>query len=441
MGYQCHICGFVSSIWPFDLARSRQACGHLTRYFRAVAERPCSRCSWLCWPSADGKGACRSCTQRADLPPRPLSPAAQAEVERCPSCYLTLQQERQSQERSAGWRQQGEIGGWFCLLLLVCWVASISSSPTLAAPPWTSASLLAPTPTSGQSRTPVCPTLRTAPTFGVSLIEVQTGQPLCERNANGIAQPASTTKVMAALLVGVYLQVHRLGLGMQVTVQPADLQVEPDAAVAGLHVGRAYSVRLLLAMTSILSAADAVTALARFVAGSRSAFLLLMNQQAKALGMTRTHFSSPYGYARTPAGGWQQGETSAVGNYASAHDLALLMVAFARFPDLVHLFGLAHYEEAGRVLDRRAGVVLPDLWGALNLPFQVLAVKKGCMWCEESLHKLSYIMLVRYQQQVVAASFLYATQNYGNPRVGDILTTLLWAFHLCDQHAYASYCQ
>lgn len=347
---------------------------------------------------------------------------------------------RQQGTRWTSWRPMGKVGGLTGLgLLLVLWVATTLSSSTLAAPAWSSASSLASTPTNTPGSTSACPKLRTNPTFGVSLINVATGQPLCERNANGIAQPASTTKVMAALLVGEYLQAHHLSLSIQVTVQRADLQVEPDAAVAGLRVGQRYSVHLLLAMASILSAADAIMVLTRFVAGSRSAFLALMNQQARALDMTHTRFSSPYGYARTGPGDWQRGESTAVGTYASAHDLAVLMVAFARFPALVAIFGLVHYEEAGWVLDRRPGEVLPDFWGPLSLPFQVLTVKKGCMWCA-GLHKLSYVLLIRAAHgQEIAAAFLYTTQDITNLWVGDLLATLLWALHAC-QGTWARWC-
>lgn len=292
---------------------------------------------------------------------------------------------------------------------------------------------------SGGHSIPVCPLLRAAPTYGVSLLDVQTGQPLCERNPNGIAQPASTTKVMAALLVGEYLQTQRLRLDTQVTVQTPDLQVEGDAAVAGLRVGQRYNVRLLLAMASILSAADAVMTLARFVAGSRDAFLALMNQRAQQLGMTRTQYISPYGYALTPAEDWQDGEPVSVGNYSSAHDLALLMRAFAQAPSVAALFGLSHYEEAGWVLDRRAGAALPDSWEPLHLPFQVVASKKGCMYCDPALHKLSYVLLIRSGPQEIAAAFLYTTQNWYDPHVGDILPTLLWALHQC-QGVWAEWC-
>ncbi len=300
---------------------------------------------------------------------------------------------------------------------------------------------------------PPCPVLRADPTLGVSLINVQTRKPICERNPNGIAQPASTTKVMAALVVEQYLLAHDLSLDTTVTVEPIDKQVEADAAIANLKVGQAYSVRTLLYMASILSAADAVMALARFVAGSRANFLALMNQEAQRLGMQHTHYSSPYGYASISADNWQEGETTAVGNYSSAHDMTTLMLEFAQYPDLVTIFGASTYQQGSLSLDRAPGQVLPDSWMGLqlpgdpspsvtnlHLPFQVLAVKKGCMWCQNAIHKLSYVLLVREQQETIAAAFLYTTQDYFNPLVGDMLPTLLWAFNQCSVPAYANYC-
>jgi hypothetical protein len=319
-----------------------------------------------------------------------------------------------------------------------------------AAPTWTQNQ---PTPTHGVS--PTCPLLRLDPTFGVSLIDVQTGQPLCERNPDGIAQPASTTKVMAVILVADYLQAHHLSLDTPVIARNIDKQVEWDASVAYLQVGKAYSVRLLLYMVAIRSAADATMALARFVAGSRANFLALMNQRARALGMLHTHYTSPYGYALTPPDNWQKGESTSVGNYSSAHDMALLMVAFARYPDLVTIFGATEYHEGDAWLYRSPTHSLPDSWYGLqapddpsanavknlHLPFQVLAEKKGCMWCTDpQLHKISYVLLARFQQQTVAAAFLYTTQDYFNPLVGDMLPTLLWAFHQCGFPAYSRYC-
>ena len=300
-----------------------------------------------------------------------------------------------------------------------------------------------------------CPALRPDPTFGISLIDITTRQTLCERNPNGIAQPASTTKVMTALLVKEYLVSHHLTLDTTVTAQEIDKQVEWDAAVAYIQVDQAYSVRLLLYMMSIASAADATMALARFVAGSRDAFLDLMNQRATQLGMTHTHFTSPYGYADTPPENWQHGEDPSVGNYSSAYDLALLTAAFAEYPDLVAIFGATDYHEGDTWLYRSLSHVLPDSWVGLatpdmpsanavqdlHLPFQVLAVKKGCMWCDDpTLHKISYVLVAQFHQQLVAAAFLYTTQDYFNPLVGDMLPVLLWAFHQCDNPAYAGYC-
>lgn len=344
-----------------------------------------------------------------------------------------------------------------CLLgVTSCGGTSITppqSSVTAAPSPTSTASV--PSPTPPPTLSPTCPVLRPDPTFGISLLDTQTGQILCERNPDGIAQPASTTKVMAALLTKEYLLAHHLTLDTPVPAEAVDTEVEWDASIAPLQVGTVYSVRLLLYMVSIPSAADATMALARFVDGSREAFLTLMNTRAAQLGMVHTHFNSPYGYALTPPDSWQQGEDLSVGNYSSAHDMALLMRAFARYPDLVTIFGASSYHEGSIRLDRGVKHVITDSWIGvqapdapspdavhnLHLPFQVLAVKKGCMWCgNPGLHKISYVLLVQFQQQIVSAAFLYTTQDYFDPLVGDMLPLLLWVFQQCDQSAYARYC-
>jgi hypothetical protein len=145
--------------------------------------------------------------------------------------------------------------------------------------------------------------------------------------------------------------------------------------------------------------------------------------------MTRTHYSSPYGYALTAPGIWQHGEDVSVGNYSSAHDMALLTRAFARYPDLASIFGGTSYHEGTVWLERGVKHVITDSWIGLqppdapspdavkdlHLPFQVLAVKKGCMWCADTgLHKISYILLVQFQQQVVAIAWSAAGIIRGN---------------------------
>lgn len=67
--------------------------------------------------------------------------------------------------------------------------------------------------------------MRPEPTFGISMLDTPTGRVLCERNPGGIAQPASTTKVMAARLTKEYLLAHHLTLETPVTAEAVDGRV------------------------------------------------------------------------------------------------------------------------------------------------------------------------------------------------------------------------
>ena len=108
------------------------------------------------------------------------------------------------------------------------------------------------------------------------------------KNVNLKVAPASTTKVMTALLV-----LEKLPLDKVVTVSRHATSVAPSKA--GLAVGERYKVSELLYASLMQSANDASVALAEAVAGSESAFVTMMNKRAKQLGATRTKFVNPHG--------------------------------------------------------------------------------------------------------------------------------------------------
>lgn len=104
--------------------------------------------------------------------------------------------------------------------------------------------------------------------------------------------PASTTKVMTALLV-----MERLPLDQYVTVGPRATLVQPTKI--SLRPGEAYKVGDLLRASLIQSANDASVVLAEAVAGSEEKFVEMMNARARALGAHHTKFVNAHGL---PAG-------------------------------------------------------------------------------------------------------------------------------------------
>lgn len=125
------------------------------------------------------------------------------------------------------------------------------------------------------------------------LMDAATGAVLYEQNADAALPPASVTKVMTLLLVMEAVDAGRIALGDAVTVS------EEAAKMGGSQVylepGECMSVEDLLKCVVIASANDAAYALAEHIAGSEEAFVRMMNERARALGMENTKFENTNG--------------------------------------------------------------------------------------------------------------------------------------------------
>ena len=125
------------------------------------------------------------------------------------------------------------------------------------------------------------------------LVEASTGKILYENNSHEKMYPASITKIMTELLVLESIDSGRLHFTDKVSVSAhassmggSDIWLEP---------GEVMSVQDLFKAMAVNSANDAAVALGEKVAGSEPAFVNLMNQKAKLLGMNDTHFSNATG--------------------------------------------------------------------------------------------------------------------------------------------------
>jgi len=136
------------------------------------------------------------------------------------------------------------------------------------------------------------------------LIDASTGEVLFDKNMNQKMYPASTTKIMTALLV-----LENLKLSQVVTV-------DKETALTGgsqinLIEGEKITVEQLLYALLLKSANDAAVALAKEVSGSVPQFAELMNARSKELGAQNTHFVTPNGLPND-------------NHYTSAYDLAMI---------------------------------------------------------------------------------------------------------------------
>lgn len=119
-------------------------------------------------------------------------------------------------------------------------------------------------------------------------VEPASGKVLCAKNPRMKLYPASTVKLLTALVV-----LDRRDVGDEVRVSARAARVEPTRA--GLMQGASHSVGELLEILLAASANDAAVALAEAVAGSEREFARLMNRKARELGLTESHFTNATG--------------------------------------------------------------------------------------------------------------------------------------------------
>ena len=135
------------------------------------------------------------------------------------------------------------------------------------------------------------------------------------------AYPASTTKIMTALLT-----LENLNLSQVVTIKH-DITF-PDGAAVAIHLkkGDKITVEALLNALIIMSANDAAVALGEAVAGSEANFVKMMNKRAKELGATNTHFANPNGLHLSD-------------HYSTAYDLYLIFKEVAKHNEFFNIAG------------------------------------------------------------------------------------------------------
>ena len=137
-----------------------------------------------------------------------------------------------------------------------------------------------------------------APDFSVSagqaiLIDGDTGKVLYEKAADQRAYPASTTKIMTALLTLETLEKYDSPIGQKVEVPAEAAGVEGSSLY--LKAGENISIEDLLYGMMLVSGNDSAVALSCIIGGTQEHFIEMMNQRAKELGCSGTHFINPNG--------------------------------------------------------------------------------------------------------------------------------------------------
>ncbi|OBK29670.1 D-alanyl-D-alanine carboxypeptidase [Mycobacterium asiaticum] len=148
--------------------------------------------------------------------------------------------------------------------------------------------------------------------------DMDSGQVLAGRGQHVAHPPASTIKVLLALVV-----LDEVPLDTTVVADLTDAAVECNCV--GIKAGHSYTARQLLDGLLLVSGNDAANTLAHML-GGQEATVGKMNAKAASLGATNTHAATPSGLDGDDGPGW-----------STAHDLAVIFRAAMANPTFAHI--------------------------------------------------------------------------------------------------------
>ncbi len=156
------------------------------------------------------------------------------------------------------------------------------------------------------------------------IVEASSGEVLFAKDADARMPTSSMSKVLTMYLVFDAIKKGKLSLDSVVTV--SETAWKQQGSRTFLNIGQQVKVEDLVRGVIVQSGNDAAVALAEAVAGSEGSFAGLMNDKARELGMTGSHFMNATGLPDPE-------------HYSTARDLATLAVALMRdFPEFYHYY-------------------------------------------------------------------------------------------------------
>jgi D-alanyl-D-alanine carboxypeptidase len=157
------------------------------------------------------------------------------------------------------------------------------------------------------------------------LIDAQTTEVLYAEDAGQPWHPASLTKLMTAYVAFAAIKAGRVSLDTRVTISRHAWNQAPSKS--GLAVGESLTMLDALYVMLVQSANDMAVAIGETVSGSEPKFVVEMNDMAKAMGLTATHYENANGLDDKK-------------QVTSARDLAVLALYIRRdFPQYLPIFG------------------------------------------------------------------------------------------------------
>jgi len=157
------------------------------------------------------------------------------------------------------------------------------------------------------------------------LIERDTGTVLYEKNSNEELPPASMTKIMTMLLIMEALDQGKLKWDEK--IRTSEYAASMGGSQIFLEPGEEMTTKEMLRGIAIGSGNDASVAMAERIAGSEEAFVDMMNDKAKKLGLKHTFFKNTTGLPVS-------------GHYSSAADMAVMSKELLKYEDITKFTGM-----------------------------------------------------------------------------------------------------
>ena len=251
-----------------------------------------------------------------------------------------------------------------------------------------------------------------------------TGTVLLNVNSGDRRYPASTTKVMTALLV-----LENAKLDDTVTVAEDDFSaLDENSMTAGLEVGETLTVRDMLACLLLPSANECAYALARHVSGSVDAFVELMNKRAEELGCKDTHFANPCGLHNE-------------NHYSTAYDLSLIFDAALKLPDFIEIAGASTWELPATNMQEARTIETTDKLVDANGPVYVEGVQAAKTGYTEAAGRCLLAAASQGDMNLMGVVLGAPDTDSGNGVTAnfvDMYTMLMWGFEAWQSGAVIS---
>ena len=256
----------------------------------------------------------------------------------------------------------------------------------------------------------------------VLLMETSTGKVVYENNGYEKKYPASTTKIMTAILAIEHCNLNETATASEFAIN----SVPSGYSTANIQIGETLSVKDLLYALMLQSANESAVILAEHVSGSQEAFANLMNEKAKELGCKNTHFVNPNGIHNE-------------NHYTTAYDLALIAQYAMKnqtFRDIVKTTSLTlpattSYPSESRTYANTNNLIIYDARNrpdnyyykyATGIKTGYTSAAKNCLVASAEKNGIEYISVV------LGASITYESTGSVSHRYVDTISLFDYAF-------------